>query len=235
MFWCEYCKTHTKQPRSCLLADHVARLFVRGSRKLQLKSKSWSCHLPGRNYYIGLAVNQPTCFEAKAEQYMIFSTFISCTNFVSGSSSFPAAVQHAGLWPQHSAQPCKQVDELWKGMPAAFFLNNGKAGGSDRELNLKVLRSSKQWHQGSIGSCISHSRVESHFLFFVPLEEFSPTSCFYLFKGDFCVTFQCWFFFFSVLPFLYLFLSLTSLPACFIFSRLLYRTIVYLIIIRIAL
>lgn len=165
MFWCEYCKTHTKQPRSCLLADHVARLFVRGSRKLQLKSKSWSCHLPGRNYYIGLAVNQPTCFEAKAEQYMIFSTFISCTNFVSGSSSFPAAVQHAGLWPQHSAQPCKQVDELWKGMPGAFFLNNGKAGGSDRELNLKVLRSSKRWHQGSIGSCISHSRVESHFPF----------------------------------------------------------------------
>lgn len=165
MFWCEYCKTHTKQPRSCLLADHVARLFVRGSRKLQLKSKSWSCHLPGRNYYIGLAVNQPTCFEAKAEQYMIFSTFISCTNFVSGSSSFPAAVQHAGLWPQHSAQPCKQVDELWKGMPGAFFLNNGKAGGSDRELNLKVLRSSKRWHQGSVGSCISHSRVESHFLF----------------------------------------------------------------------
>lgn len=72
MFWCEHYKTHINQPRPFLLVDHVARLLVRGSRKLQLKSKSWSCHLPGRNYYIGFAVNQPTCFEAKAEQYMIF-------------------------------------------------------------------------------------------------------------------------------------------------------------------
>lgn len=221
MFWCEYCKTHTKQPRPFLLADHVARLFVRGSRKLQLKSKSWSCHLPGRNYYIGLAVNQPTCFEAKAEQYMIFSIFISCANFLSGSSSSPAAVQHTGLWPQLCAQPCKRVDEQWKGAPGAFFLNNGKAGGSDRELNLKVLCSSERRHQGSVGSCISHSRVDSHFPLFVPLEEYSPTSCFHLFKGDFYVTFQGWFFFFSLLPFLYLLLSPTSLPASFIFSRIL--------------
>lgn len=83
MFWCERCKAHAKQPRPFLLVSHAVGMLVRGSGKLQLKSKSWSCHLPGRNCYIGFAVNQPTCFEAKAEQYMIFfffSMLISCTN-----------------------------------------------------------------------------------------------------------------------------------------------------------